>query len=585
MFIERISADWKDGSGGVLELKDGFNLLKADGRDWSGALRGTLCGADADFARAEIVCRTPERTLTLSRENGEWRASDENGVAEDLTAENCAEVLTGVGGDVYETLAFLSGTEAADWRERVETEQARLKELEEREADLNKRVRDLETEQAEMPDLSVLTAAYEAMKGKLEEDHVPEMDTISRLRGAIINIMTAGRQLDKAEAEQEAAEKILSDAKADVDAAPFAGMTPDEAEESPLKLPWKPVIPQWLSIGFCAVAALGALFLFRSPGAWYPVLWILFVGLGVGAGWLSNKWAERWEIVAAERRDRREADLVQYAELYRIMEEAQAAADIKIAAADSLRESLTTNERGILREINRFAPEVSTMQEADAQLRLCAKRRKELSIAEAVVRKAKALEDGSAAVPAIAVVNERNVILTPSGDGTHDELARTLQTTHDERTALRLEIRRDQRELSEESERTSESVRRALDTLKRSETDLSERFADDVSERISALFGVLTDKQYEDENMFTPGSVAALLAGPGPDALKASPHLLAPFRLAVCLTCFERVLSGESRPPLVLRDPLRGLNERSRAASMRFLKSMAENRQILFFER
>ncbi len=584
MFIERISADWKDGSGGVLELKDGFNLLKEDGRDWSGALRGTLFGADADFAKAEVVCRTPERTLTLSRENGELRASDENGVAEDVTAENCAEVLTGVSGETYGTLAFLSGTEAADWRERVETEQTRMKALEEREAALNKKVRDLESEQAEMPDLSVLTAAYEAMKGKLEEDRVPEMETISRLRGAIINIMTAGRQLDKAEAEQEAAEKILSDAKADVDAAPFAGMTPDEAERSPLKLPWKPVIPQWLAIGFCAVAALGALFLFRSPGAWYPVLWILFVGLGVGAGWLSNKWAERWEIIAAERRDRREADLVQYAELYRIMEEAQAAADIKIAAADSLRESLTTNERGILREINRFAPEVSTMQEADAQLRLCAKRRKELSIAEAVVRKAKALEDGSAAVPAIAVVaDERNhIVLTPSGDGTRDELARTLQTTHDERTALRLEIRRDQRELSEESERTSESVRRALDTLKRSAPDVS---AEDVAERVSELFGVLTDKQYEDENMFTPGSVAALLAGPGADALKTSPHLLAPFRLAVCLTCFERVLSGESRPPLVLRDALRGLNERSRAASMRLFKSMADNRQVLFFER
>ncbi len=467
--------------------------------------------------------------------------------------------------------------------------------LEEREASLSRKIRALDSGQPDAPDFYELAAAYAAMKRKLEEDRVPELDAISRLRGAIINIMTAGRQLDKAEAEQEAAERVLADAKADVDAMPFAGMTPEEAEQSPLKLPFKPVIPKWLAIGFCVSVALGALFLFRSPGVWYPITWVLFVTFGVAVGWLTKQWGERWETMAAERRERREFDLVRYAEVYRVMEEAQAAADIKIAAADSLRESLSANERGILREINRFAPEVSTMQEADAQLRLCARRRKELSIAEAVVKKAEALEaknGASGAIPAISIIegeegDRRHVVLTNlpegSGDGAREKLAQALQSARDERAALRLEIRRDKKELSEKSAETLDSVRRALDTLKERENWPDESVPADFSERVSELFRVLTDGQYEEDNMFTAGSVAALLSGPGADALKESPHLLAPFRFAVCMACFERVLSGEIRPPLILQDPLRSFDERSRAASMRFLETMAESRQILFF--
>ena len=596
MLIHRISADWKDQSHSDLDLKDGLNLLETGEADWPGVLRATLCGPDgreAELSRGEIACESDGRTLALAPDAPAFQATDADGVpAEDLTAENCAEALTGVGGEVYANLAFLSGGDAPDLRARLARSQTRWNALKEREAALNRKIRDIDSGQAETPDSLALAAAYAAMKSKLEEDRVPQMNEISRLRGAIINIMTAGRQLDKAEAEQEAAERVLADAKADADAMPFAGMTPEEAEQSPLKLPFKPDIPKWFPIAFCAVAAIGALFLFHSPGVWYPVLWVLFVALGIGGGWLVRKYLERWEAVAAQRRERREADLVEYAERYRVMEEAQAAADIKIAAADSLRESLSANERGILREIHRFAPEVSSMQEADEQLRLCAKRRKELSIAEAVVRKAEALEaeNGvSAVIPAVSIVRDEgadknHVVLLPDAPGGERErLAQALQAARDEREALRLEIRRDKKELSERSAEALESVRRALDTFRECEKLSGEDFPTEFSARVADIFRALTDGQYEDENMFTTGSVAALLSGPGADALKASPHLLNPFQFAVRLACFERVLSGEKRPPLVLRDALRGFDDRSRAASMRFLEAMAENRQILLF--
>ena len=93
---------------------------------------------------------------------------------------------------------------------------------------------------------------------------------------------------------------------------------------------------------------------------------------------------------------------------------------------------------------------------------------------------------------------------------------------------------------------------------------------------------------YEELSECLPGgdtaeSAAALLSGAGGDASKMPPDALAPFRLAVCLACFERALSGENRPPLILRDALAGFDERSRAASVRFLETAAQNRQILFF--
>ena len=305
MFIHRISADWKDGSGGALELRDGLNVVEGRRPDWRGALLTLLYGPESDEGpeRAEMECEASGHTLTLALEGGAFALSGD--VPDGLAPENRGEVLTGMDRAAYETLSCVAwDAEAAavpELEARLERADARMKELERREASLNGG--QAESKADGLPDLSTLSAAYAAMKNKLEEDHVPELDAISRLRGAIINIMTAGKQLDKAEAEQEAAERVLASAKADVDAMPFAGMTPDEAEQSPLKLPFRPVVPKWGVIAFGVVVALGALFLFRSPGAWYPITWLLFSGGGILAGWLLRKWDERWVVDAAKRRN------------------------------------------------------------------------------------------------------------------------------------------------------------------------------------------------------------------------------------------------------------------------------------------
>ncbi|MBQ9521151.1 MAG: hypothetical protein IJR72_01105 [Oscillospiraceae bacterium] len=591
MLIHRISADWKDGSGGTLELRDGLNIINAQQPDWGEAFCTLLYGADDKSPeRAEMECEVSGHTLTLTQDGDAFRVSGD--VSEELTADKRGEVLTGVGREAYENLACVAwDTEAVtaepvrEIESRLSRFDARMEELERREATLNRALRGTESGQAApvpdgVPDLYTLTAAYAAMKHKLDEDKIPEMDEISHLRGAIVNIMTAGKQLDKAEAEQEAAESVLAAAKADVDATRFAGMTPEEAEQSPLKLPFRPVIPKWLAIAFGVTVALGALFLFHSPGAWYPLTWFLYVGLGILSGWLVRKWDERWVIEAAKRRNQWESDLVRYAELYRVMEEARAAADIKIAATDSLRESLTTNERGILREIHRFAPEVSSMQEADEQLRLCARRRKELSIAEAVVRKAEALEGKS--VPAFAILEQpdtRHAATPPE----RDQLIQALNAVREERSALRLEIRRDREELHksrEAEEQFSESLwkraRVSLDTLSEIEPGFP---ALELVSRFAELFHALTEYRYAGENRFRLEVLSELCSGALSDEWKAYADCTAPLSLSVCLACFERVFSGDARPPLLLRDIPRGFGE----ASATVLESMSDNRQILFF--
>ena len=623
MLIHRISAEWRNQTRDALELRDGLNLIEERGEnvktDWPAVICAALFGPDAydaELTRVEAECQASGRHIIVSRaadaDAPEFQATDENGDAvEDVTAESVGEALTGVSRDIYAQIACVSvdapsdgdGETLRELQTRIDRAQARITELEQQEMTLNQELRDVDSGQAaeNLPELSVLTAAYAAMREKLEADNVPELDSIARLRGAIINIMTAGKQLDKAEAEQEAAERVLADAKADVDAMPFAGMTPEEAEQSALKLPFKPVIPKWLAIAFGIAVVIGAAFLFRNPAVWYPFAWTAFVALGIFAGWGVRKLGERWEVMAAQRREQWEADLIRYAEVYRVMEEAQAA--------------LSTNERGILREIHRFAPEVSSMPEADAQLRLCARRRKELAIAETVVRKAEALEAKRAALMAIPALSaiELSDRRQAASDGVPEvadgdaqtataspergKLIRTLNAVREEREALRLEIRRDREELSERNQAAARRFARvpmsiwdrallSLGTLKEAENLPDDAFPKELAPRTVEIFHALTDNQHAERKIFTPGRISSLFSGAEGSSLRKfleARDSLDVFCLSVCLTVFERTFSGAEYPPLILRDVLRGFDERCRAASIRFLETMAQNGQILFF--
>ena len=75
--------------------------------------------------------------------------------------------------------------------------------------------------------------------------------------------------------------------------------------------------------------------------------------------------------------------------MYEARDAAQANANAKTAAADTLYNSLSSNEQAILLEVRRFAPGAFDIPTADQLLRTCAVRRKELAEAESAAREAR----------------------------------------------------------------------------------------------------------------------------------------------------------------------------------------------------
>lgn len=68
----------------------------------------------------------------------------------------------------------------------------------------------------------------DTLRGRLEAEHIPENDTIARLRGAIVNLETVRKSVDKARAERDEAMKQMLRAEAAVSESPFAGQSVEQ---------------------------------------------------------------------------------------------------------------------------------------------------------------------------------------------------------------------------------------------------------------------------------------------------------------------------------------------------------------------
>ena len=71
---------------------------------------------------------------------------------------------------------------------------------------------------------------YQSLRQRLEEENIPENDTIGRLRGAIVNLQTVRRTVEKAREERDEALKALLRAEAALNTSPFAGQTPEQVQ-------------------------------------------------------------------------------------------------------------------------------------------------------------------------------------------------------------------------------------------------------------------------------------------------------------------------------------------------------------------
>ena len=444
-----------------------------------------------------------------------------------------------------------------------------------------------------------------ALRQRLEEDRVPENETIGRLRGAIVNLETTRKAVDKARAERDEAAKALLRAEAAVNESPFTGLTPEQAEKSPLDLSPKPRLPLWaiLLLALCAAALGTVLYLALknlplSIGAACGLLGVSILVLGLFTGWKQA----RWEALAAEARQQRQEDLTTYTTLYHSAEAARAEADKRSATAEALYNTLSSNEQGILLEIRRFAPSAFDASTADSLLRECAARRKALAEAEAAAQKAR-LRYELLAQQTPAAESGDDTELTPpdrSREAVTGELMQVRANLASARSAAdrlsgQLHAKGDPTVLQSSAQHLREqiatlegeydSIQMAMAALENANTTLQNRFSPALGQRAAEIFSELTGQRYSSVVLDRAFHISAEPTGDGiyRDAALLSAGTADQLYLAARLAICDLVLPPDQAAPIILDDALANFDDDRCAAALRWLKKAGKRRQILLF--
>ena len=476
--------------------------------------------------------------------------------------------------------------------------------------------------------LSDAAAAAEAAESRaaqvrkqLQRDQIPENETIARLRGAIVNLETTRKAVDKARAERDEAMKSLLRAEAAVNESPFAGQTAEQAQRevqstAPAKIPG-PIAARELAIFFLlAAAGAGAAFLILSQAALSaPLSWLLpgavFVTFAAVGGVLS-RFYRRHALRAA-----RNAALLKrfgttdmgkissmvdvYVQALAARDDAQAQANAKSAAADTLYNSLSSNEQGILLEVRRFAPDAFDIPTADQLLRRCAVRRKELAEAESAAREARLrsdlqfqqLPEDDAPAEALPAPSRSRDAVTADLEAARAALAQARSaadrltgqlhglTPLDQLRARRAELEDQRTGLEAEYS----AIRLAMETLDHANTALQNRFSPELGRRAAEIFAQLTGSRYSGVVLDRSFRLSAEPAGDPVfrDAALLSAGTLDQLYLAVRLAICDLVLPPEKQVPIVLDDALANFDDQRCAAALGFLKEASKDRQILLF--
>ena len=466
-----------------------------------------------------------------------------------------------------------------------------------------------------------------SVRRQLETEQIPGNDTIGRLRGAIVNLETVRKSVEKARRERDEAMKQLLRAEAAVGESPFSGQTAEQARREVAqqtapsqKIPGA-IAARELAIFFLFLAAAGGVFAFlyaRMSTLSLPLVhmlpWLLpgaaaavVAGAGTSISRLYRKRAlnERRNAALMKRYGTTDTDTITalvdtYYELCQAQEAAQADVNTKTATADALYASLTSNEQGILLEVRRFAPAAYDIPTADALLRQCAVRRRELQEAETAAREARMRRDLQA--QELPQLPEEETMAPPvrsretvSGEletvradlaqarSLADRLTGQLQTLGDPGT---LQERRDQlEERRVELEGEYDAIQMAMEALESANTTLQNRFSPALGRRAAEIFRQLTGGRYEGVVLDRQFRLSAEMTGDGVyrDAQLLSAGALDQLYLAVRLAICQLVLPPEREVPMVLDDALANFDDARCAAALEYLAREARNRQILLF--
>lgn len=444
------------------------------------------------------------------------------------------------------------------------------------------------------------------LRQRIEAEHIPENDTIGRLRGAIVNLETVRRGVEKARAERDEAMKVLLKAEAAVNESPFAGQTAEQAlrdASEPPKVRPDLLPTALLSAALILLSGLAG-YLLRQP-------LVLYAGLGAAI-------AVCWVLGRRARANARRAALLKrfgtsvqeeiaaladtYVKLLEARDTAQIDVNAKSAAADSLYASLSSNEQGILLEVRRFAPAAYDIPTADSLLRSCAVRRRELTEAESAAREARIRCDlqkqqvfsspERLTAPLAPPLRDRAAV-TSDLEATRSQLAAAVSSA--DRLDGRLHAIGDPAVLCSAAAHLSaqidaleaeyDAIQMAMGALDAANAALQNRFSPALGRRAAEIFSELTEGRYSGVVLDRAFHLSAEPAG---DAVYrdaallsagASDQLYLATRLAIC----ELVLPAENAVPIVLDDALANFDDARCAAALRWLKKAAQKRQILLF--
>ena len=545
---------------------------------------GTSYSEAADTLKKQLNRRRHNKTGQIPVLESELRETQQQ-LAE---TDRCATLLTEAGqqADFYaareaalkEELAQHDRWEAAQQRKALATAEA-------------------EAAQAEQ------TAA--SLRQQLETDRIPENETIGRLRGALVNLETTRRNLEKARGEKDEVAKALLRAEAALNESPFVGQSPESARKAADTIPvirpklwWVPLLAFSAALGIAYFATQGDFRTGALAAGIAGLLGLLFMGLRESSD--KKKRSAYLTSFGAASAEELNALLETYCNRYETREAVQVELDHRSTEADTLYNMYSSNQQGILLEIRRFAPSAFDTSTADALLRECAVRRKAVTEAESTAQKARMRYEvlsqnapaDSADEPAFPPERSRGAVTA--------ELAQVQANLSAARSAAdrlsgQLNAMGDPVVLSSAAERMQEelaglegeyaSIRMAMEALESANTTLQNRFSPELGRRAAEIFAELTEGKYSGVVLDRSFHLSAEPAG---DTLYRDAALLSAgtadqlylaTRLAIC----DLVLPEDKQVPIILDDALANFDDERAAAALRWLKEEAKHRQILLF--
>lgn len=456
----------------------------------------------------------------------------------------------------------------------------------------------------------------QALENQLEADHIPDPETIGRLRGAIVNLETVRKSAAKARADKDESMKALLRAEKAVSEFPFSGQTAEDARQEasvPPKVSFN-AAPS-LVVFFLMLAIAAGITMFTISWSlltgWEKVLpWGIFAAILAAAGILSRQMQKRAikraQSAALVKRfgTADPSEIAALAESYihalEIRDAAQADANAKSAISEALYTSLTTNEQAILLEVRRFAPSAFDISTADQVLRNAGQRRRALAEAQSAAREAAARRDLLAQEnlpeetgPEVEKpVRSRDVVAAQL-----DEARSRLAALHSaaDRLSGQLHAMGDPSLLLASAENIQaritqlqgeyDALHLAMEALTGANTAIQNRFSPQLSRRTAEIFHDLTEGRYTAAALDRSFHLTARPAGDPIDrdiqllSAGAADQLYLSARLAIC----ELVLPPEKSIPIILDDALTNFDDERCAAALRWLKQAAAHRQILLF--